>query len=248
MNPLLEIFILAAIGSVAGVIGSVVFLANKKAAKFFCKYAVPFAAGILLTVSLIDLLPEAVEKIGSTAFFVTLAAFLASFFLEEFFVQLHHHENDDHGQKNASVSLVLLGDTIHNFIDGVAIAAAYFVNPMLGLLVAFSTFLHETPHEIADFGVLLSAGWSKTRAFWANLFSALATFPGVLVVYFFASGYESTIGMLLAVSAGIFLYLATTDFLPEIGEEKNSSSRRLKLIALLFGLLIMLVTSSMLSF
>ena len=108
------------------------------------------------------------------------------------------------------ISLVIFGDTIHNFIDGVAIAAAYLTDPSFGVVVALATFLHETPHEIGDFGILVSAGWSRGKTFMANLFSALATFPGAMFVYFFAQGAHEKVGILLSVSAGIFLFLGAS--------------------------------------
>ena len=94
---------------------------------------------------------------------------------EHFFAHLHHHEDKKHTTTDATVALVLFGDTIHNFIDGVAIAAAYITNPVFGLVVALATFLHETPHEMGDFGVLMSRGWGKRKTMIANFLSALAT-------------------------------------------------------------------------
>ena len=128
---------------------------------------------------------------------------------------------------------MIFGDTVHNFLDGVAIAAAFLVNPSLGLVVALSTFLHETPHEIADFGILLSAGWSRQKAFVANLFSALATFPGALLTYFYASRVESAVGVLLAIAAGLFLYVAATDFLPEVRHAPKTKPWRQALLLIM---------------
>ncbi len=139
--------------------------------------------------------------------------------------------------------MVVFGDTIHNFIDGVAIASAYLIDPYFGLIVALSTFLHETPHEIGDFGILMSAGWSRGKTFVANLFSAMATFPGALLVFFFLRDAQDKIGVLLAISAGIFLYLGASDFLPEVGEEEKGVSTWKKLVLLVVGVLMMYALS-----
>lgn len=241
MNPLFTILILAFIGSVAGLIGGVVFLLKKEWARILCRYAVPFAAGVLLSVSLLHLLPEAVHEIGEAGYFYVLIALLFSFFFEQYFAHLHHHEDRKQTMLKTSVPLVIFGDTIHNFIDGVAIAAAYLTNPFFGVVVTLSTFLHETPHEIGDFGVLMSAGWSRNKTFIANLLSASATFPGALFVFFFMQDGHEKIGVLLAISAGIFLYLGASDFLPEVGEEERGIPAWKKFGLLLAGVGIMYI-------
>lgn len=236
---LINLLLLAFVGSIAGLIGGAVFLVKKDWAKSLCLYAVPFAAGVLISVSLLHLLPEAVHEIGQRAFPLALFALLGSFLFEEYFAHLHHHDHHHRSKLKASIPLVLFGDTIHNFIDGVAIAAAYLANPVFGVIVAFASFLHETPHEIGDFGILISAGWSRRKAFVANLLSALFTFPGALLVYYAMGDTGEKVGALLAISAGIFLYLGASDFLPEVGEEEKGISTGRKIVVLLLGVGIM---------
>jgi len=239
-RDLLNILGLSFIGSVAGLIGGVVFLLNKKFARILGKYAVPFAAGILLSVSLLHLIPESVEELGNDGYLITLIAFIFSFLFEECFTHLHHHEDREHTiEHHASTSLVIVGDSIHNFIDGVTIAAAYLTDPHFGVVVTLATFLHETPHEIGDFGVLMAKGWGRLKTFKANFFSALTTFLGSLFVYFFAQESHHLIGILLGVSAGIFLYLGASDFVPEIGEEKTGIKAWKKFLLFIIGSLIM---------
>ena len=109
-----------------------IFLVKDRWARILCKNAIPFAAGVLISVSLIHLLPEAVGEIGEKGYSIVLVAFLGSFLFEEYFAHLHHHEDKKHTLKKAAVPLVVFGDTVHNFIDGVAIAAAYFADPKFG--------------------------------------------------------------------------------------------------------------------
>ncbi|KKR30029.1 MAG: hypothetical protein UT61_C0015G0008 [Candidatus Woesebacteria bacterium GW2011_GWA1_39_8] len=222
MNSISLLLVYSFIGSVAGLIGGVILLFKKEWAMKLASVSVPLAAGVLLALSWLDLLPEAVEEYGEGAFAVILLVFVILFLVERFFFYFHHHleggethAGHSHVQGETIIPLVIFGDTIHNFLDGVVIGAAFLVNPSLAMIVSFSTFLHQTPHEVADFGILLAKGWSRKKAFLANFFSALATFPGALLTYFYAERIEEGVGILLAVAAGFFLYVATTDFLPE---------------------------------
>ena len=222
MNPIILLFVYSFIGSVAGLIGGVVLLFKKEWAEKLASISVPLAAGVLLAVSFLDLFPEAIEEAGETAFSVVLIVFVVLFMIERFFFYFHHHleSGESHGGHShvhgeTVIPLVIFGDTIHNLLDGVVIGTSFLVNPTLSMVVAFSTFLHETPHEVADFGILLAKGWSRKRVFFANLFSSLATFPGAFLSYFYADKIQGSVGILLALAAGFFLYVATTDFLPE---------------------------------
>jgi zinc and cadmium transporter len=238
-NEMLQLVLLVALGSIAGLIGGVIFLINDKWARVLCKYAVPFAAGVLISVSLLHLIPEAVHATGESVYVVVLASFIFAFFFEQFFAHLHHHEDKKHTMTKSSVPLVIFGDTIHNFIDGVAIAAAYLVNPMAGLVVAIATFLHEAPHEIADFGILVKSGWPKRKAFTANFLSAMATFPGAFLVIYYSEVIHGGVGVLLAISGGVFLYLGASDFLPEVAEENHGKPAWKELSVFILGVLLM---------
>lgn len=222
MNPVVYLFLLSLLGSIAGLIGGVFLIFNKSAANFLNRISLPLASGVLLSLSFLDLLPEATEEVGTLAFSIVLAVFVIIFLIERFALPLHHHE-EGHPLKSA-VSFVIFGDTIHNFLDGVAIAAGFLIAPPLGLLVALGTFLHETPHEIADFAILMKSGFTKAKAFWANFFSALSTIPGAFLTFYYAESVENGVGILLSIAAGLFLYVAATDFLPELTHEHEKTS------------------------
>jgi zinc and cadmium transporter len=224
-SDLINIILLSLLGSVIALSGGILFLSLQKFSKVLSKYSIPFASGVLITVSFLGLIPESFHLIGETAFVVMLVSFLGSYFFEMFACDLHHHDNhschhhhDGHHHSEGSVPLLIVGDTIHNFIDGVAIAAAYLVNPGLGLITAFSTFLHEVPHEIGDFGILLKKGYSKKNIILINLFSASFTVVGAILIYYFGSDTPLP-GYLLAVAAGMFIYLGASDFLPKAHED-----------------------------
>ena len=242
MNDLTAVLGLAFLGSIVALIGGLVFLAKKSWSKWLSIYSIPFAAGVLITVSLVGLLPEAIHISGESALRTVLFAFLGAYFFENFFFGLHHHdEGKGHSHVKSSIPLVIIGDTIHNFIDGVAIAATYLINPGLGIITTVSTFLHEVPHEIGDFGILLKAGWKNKSIILVNIFSASTTLLGAAFVYFFAQGTE-IIGTLLAIASGLFLYLGASDFLPHIEDGKIGKNKAA--ISLLLGVVIMLATFS----
>lgn len=251
MPELLQLLLIALLGSIVPLIGGVFFLYWSPFSKTIERFAIPFAAGALITVGFIGLLPEAVHFLGTTALWGVLAAFIGSFLVERLFFSFHHHDHEDHhhsktGDKSiskkdqsaaqSSVGLVLLGDTIHNLIDGVAIGGAFLVNPGLALITAFSTFLHELPHEIGDFGILLKASWEKRNILLVNTLSASVTVLGAFAVQQFAFD-GAVIGWLMAISAGIFIYLGSVDFLPNSFDhaEKNWPN----MVALLLGVVIL---------
>jgi zinc and cadmium transporter len=235
---------LSLIGSVAGLIGGVVFLLKQNWCKRLSSVATPLAAGVLLSLALLDLLPEAVEASGQIAFTVVLATFVIAFLFERFLFSIHHHDHEGHEhsekQSGGAISVVIVGDTIHNFLDGIAIGAAYLQHPSLALFVALATFLHETPHEIADFGILIANGFSRRKTFLYNFASALATIPGAFIAFYFAGNLEGGVGVLLAIAAGLFLYVSTTDFLPHLVHRDGKMSIK-QISYLIAGILIIYV-------
>ena len=234
------LFLLSLLGGMVGLVGGFAFLSIKSWSRWLSIYSIPFAAGILLTVALIGLLREAVDLSGENAFLVTVLAFLGAFLFEQFFVHIHHHETCEHCPvKKSSISLIIFGDTIHNAIDGVAIGAAFVVSPGLGLITATSSFLHEVPHEIGDFGILLKTGWKAKKIIAINVISSLATVLGAFAVVLLSPS-DTVIGTLLAVSAGIFLFLGASDFVPHIG--KKNEGKLESILMLLVGVIIMILT------
>lgn len=221
MENLLSILALATLGSLAGLSGGMLILSQKSWAKSLSTHAIPFAAGVLLSVTLLDILPEAIEASNSQfILLIVLIVMILAFFFEQFFFHLHHHQEKPRTLKS-SIPLVIFGDTIHNFIDGVVIAASFLVQPTLGLVVAIATFLHEIPHEMGDFGLMLAAGWRRQQIILVNILSALATYLGAIIVLVFSNTFEANLAILLAVAGGLFLYIGASDLLPEVGHHKK---------------------------
>ncbi|MCH7641027.1 ZIP family metal transporter [Patescibacteria group bacterium] len=244
MSSTLQIFLLAFLGSIIALAGGAIFLFNKTWSKRLEEHSVPFAAGVLLTVALLGLLPEAVHEIGEKAFLFVLLSFVSAYLFEHTFFQVHHHDHHIPGHTksyNSAIPLIIIGDTIHNFIDGVAIASSFLVAPGLGLITAISTFLHEVPHEVSDFGLLLKAGWDKKRVLLVNVFSASLTIVGAFSVILFLQDGPA-VGILLSISAGMFLYLGASDFLPHIDE--GGKKPIVAIAPFLIGIIIMILTFS----
>lgn len=233
------LFALLFIGSIGGLLGGVVFLFNTNLRLLLCKFSVPFAAGILISVALLDLIPESVDHIGEDSYLFILVSFLSVFIFENLIFAVHHHNEQDKSVNQGSAVLVVAGDILHNFVDGVAITTAYLVEPSFGVIVALSSFLHEIPHEIGDFGILLNAGWNRVKVFAVNFTSALTTFLGAIFVLSLAEENDDVIGILLALSAGLFLYLGASNFLPK--GDKHDKDIVGKVITVMIGAAIMIL-------
>ncbi|HLL60136.1 MAG TPA: ZIP family metal transporter [Candidatus Nitrosocosmicus sp.] len=223
------IILFTLIGSLFSLIGGLLLLIYKSWNESFSIKLVSFAAGVLLTTAFFDLLPEALEESNNNPniFGIIFLVIIAFFFLERsFFFFHHHHEDDDHHHgMEPSVKLLLLGDTVHNFIDGIVIAASFLVSIPLGILTSLAVAAHEIPQEIADFSIMKSKGLKNSQAIKFNVFSALAALLGAVLTYLFAASIEGYIWILLAAAGGMFIYISTADLIPELHHayKKNRS-------------------------
>jgi len=189
---------------------------------------VSFSVGVLLATALLHSLPEAFESgADPRALFGTLLAGLLGFFLLEKVALLrhsHHHEGDGHHHHHGhdreeagrSGMAILVGDTFHNFADGIVIAAAFLADPHIGLVTALAIAAHEIPQEVGDFIVLLNAGFSKARAFAFNLLSSLAAIAGGVVGYFLLDQMSGWIPYVLVIASSSFVYIAVSDLMPQM--------------------------------
>ena len=249
MNEWILLLLAATVGSLLSLSGGLYLLSERKGAKVVQKYAVPFAAGALLAAAFIDLLPEALEHGEPRAISMTvLLAFLAFFFLERGLSWFHHHHEhaDKKGkvEKHRTTSLIIIGDTLHNFIDGLAIGAAFLVNPAVGLVTTLAIAAHEIPQEIGDFGLLLARGMKKKRIILVNVASALVTVVGAALVYGLGGHFDVSQSLLLASIAGFFIYIAASDIVPTIHSESERRKANLQALVLLFGVVFVGVTTT----
>lgn len=248
MNEWIILLIATTLGSIISLIGGLYLLYGKWGAQKLQRVAVPFAAGALLAAAFVDLLPEALHD-GSPreVALAMLVAFLLFFVLERTLSWFHHHheetEPDQHPTRRNS-ELIVIGDTLHNLIDGIAIGAAFLVNPATGIVTTIAIAAHEIPQEIGDFGLLLSKGMAKKKILLVNLASAMATVLGAAVVFGMGGTLPIPEPLLLAAIAGFFVYIAASDIIPTIHAEPRRSVANMQTIVLLAGVVLVGLTTS----
>lgn len=200
---------------------------------------ISLAAGSLIGDSFFHLLPESTEEAGLTPWLALTIGLLAFFILEKIIHWRHCHvpTSDSHPHPLGTMNLV--GDFLHNFMDGLVLANAFLVSPILGLTTAVAIFIHEIPQEISDFGILLHAGYSRIKAIRLNFLSSLSAILGAIIAIIFQTEWSTQ--NLLAFTAGGFIYIATADLLPEMQKETTLKKSLIQLSWLIAGLAIMLI-------
>ncbi len=199
------------------------------------------SAGALMGGAFLHLLPEAVEKsTGLDVYLFVLTGFILFFLIEKVLHWRHCHKGECDVHTFQYMNLV--GDSIHNFIDGMIMAASFVVSVPLGITTTIAISTHEIPQEIGDFGVLLYGGFSKRRAITLNFVVALTAVLGGIVGYFVSNLIENIVLFILPFAAGGFIYIAATDLVPEIRKELDMRKYMATLLVFICGILIMWVT------
>ncbi len=221
------------------------------------KSLVSLSAGVLLGTALLHVLPEAFEGHDPQALFATLLGGLLFFWLlekAELYRHDHHHEGDGHDHHHHSDAeragrgglSVLVGDSVHNFCDGVIIATAFLVNPSLGWVTAMAILAHEIPQEAGDYIVLLNAGFSRGKALVYNALSGLAAVLGGVLGYYLVGPFESALPYLLVVASSSFIYVAVADLLPQLQQRLSWRDTLVQVAWLAAGLgLVLLATTGL---
>ncbi len=221
------IILFTLIGSVFSLVGGALLLFNEKKTLKYSHFLAAFAAGTLLGTVFFDLLPEALSSseelsLGIDIFLWTLAGILGFFLLERFIHWFHHHQHEYLDEKiKPTVPLIIAGDSVHNFIDGVVIAATFLVSIPLGIVTTLAVAAHEIPQEIGDFGILLHKGLRRKKVLLVNIFSALTAVLGALISFWVGERIEASLPILLSITAGFFIYIAASDLIPEIHHENR---------------------------
>ncbi len=241
---LLPILLAALAESLVSFSGGFLVLFRESVARWISHRILGFAIGALIGVAFFDVIPEAIAALGHNRALGYVALGILVFFAAEKLFRWYHHHHEGHtGETQPYTALVLLSDTIHNFIDGVALAAGFLVSVPVGVATTAAVLLHEVPQEVADFAVLVRGGYSRRRALWANFLISLTTVAGAVAGYAAAQAASWLLPYLLAVIGGNFLYIAMSDLIPETHEETGAGHLFTQLLLMAAGIAVFLVTA-----
>lgn len=236
------LYTLLAVGvlSAISLVGAVTLVLNARTLQRSLVVLISFAAGALLGDAFLHLLPEVAESprgFDITASFALLGGVIAFFILEKV---LHwHHAHMPHEEVIHPVAITnLVGDALHNFVDGAIVAGSFLVSPQLGLATSVAVALHEIPQELGDFGIMVHAGVKPRRALLLNLATALTSILGGILALLL-SGIEGIERIVVPFSAGAFVYIAATDLIPELHKEPELGKSFVQLAGLLLGVGVM---------
>ena len=241
MYELAYILLATFIVSLISFVGVICLALKEKILNKILLVLIGLSAGALMGGAFLHLLPEAVEKsTGLDVYLFVLTGFILFFLIEKVLHWRHCHKGECDVHTFQYMNLV--GDSIHNFIDGMIMAASFVVSVPLGITTTIAISTHEIPQEIGDFGVLLYGGFSKRRAITLNFVVALTAVLGGIVGYFVSNLIENIVLFILPFAAGGFIYIAATDLVPEIRKELDMRKYMATLLVFICGILIMWVT------
>jgi zinc and cadmium transporter len=234
MNTLYFIIVGTVVTSFFSLIG--IFFLRKTMRDKLSYYFISFAAGVMLTAAFVDILPEVQKEAKDlNVFLPVLGGIVVFFFIERFVIWFHHHDHS-HSIKPSAI-LILLGDGLHNFFDGIAIAAAFLTNFGLGITTTLAILAHEIPHEIADFGVLINGGFSNSKALFFNFLSAITAILGGILGFYFLKDLQRFTPIALAFTAGTFVYIACSDLIPESHKDFSENRKWIQSISFVIGII-----------
>jgi len=262
MSLLTWIIVFSLLGGVLSVLVAAIFLLlPAHVRKTLVPHLVSFAIGSLLGAAFLGLLPHALAGTGVEDFhaiFLAVLIGLLSFFLLEKLVLWRHchsdhceahtpdtHDHDDHDHdrqnKDAAGWMILVGDGMHNLVDGVLIAAAFMTDIHLGIVTAVAITAHEIPQEVGDFVVLLHSGFSRKKALLFNVLSSLTTIIGALLAYWWLDGMQHLLPYVLAVAASSFIYIAVADLIPGLHKRAEASETLQQIVLIAAGVALIYV-------
>ncbi len=257
MDLLILIIIFTAIGGVLSVLAAGVFLLlpDELRAKVL-PHGISFAIGALLAVAFWGLIPHAFEEVNPDQFQALsgtiLAGILGFFVLEKLLIWRHCHSvsceahgedshddghNHDHGHKTAG-TFIIIGDSIHNFVDGVLIAAAFLTDVKLGIVTSLAVAAHEIPQEVGDFAILLQSGYSKSKALFYNVLASFTTVIGGVLAYYSLEDLHDTLPFFLALASSSFIYIAVADLIPSLHKKTDIKTSLHQIVLILAGVLV----------
>jgi len=260
MHLLFLIIIFTALGGVLSVLAASVFLllADDTRNKVL-PHGVSFATGALLAVAFWGLIPHAFEEVGPTHIQTLsgsiMLGLLVFFILEKLLIWRHchsgscevhgdveeHEHGHTHGSHKSAGTIIIIGDSIHNFVDGVLIAAAFLTDVQLGIVTSLAVAAHEIPQEVGDFAILLHSGYSKKKALFYNILASLTTIIGGVLAYYSLGDLHDSLPYFLALASSSFIYIAVADLIPTL-HKKTDIKTSLQQIALIFAGVVLIIS------
>ncbi|MFH2085774.1 MAG: ZIP family metal transporter [bacterium] len=238
-TELLSIIMATTIISSGSFVGVITIVLNQKFLNKILLSLVSLSAGTMLAAALLHLIPESISTLGTTLPFEIILISFTGFFLLERFLHWRHCHHKDHLIKHTVGTMNLIADAIHNFLDGVLIAASFAAGSGLGVVSTLAIAMHEIPQEIGDFGVLLHSGFTKKRALFYNVLVSLTAILGGTLGYVASHAMTEFANYLVPVAAGGFLYIAASDLIPELKTDTSTKRTLSMIFTFLLGVLIM---------
>ncbi|MEI7994503.1 MAG: ZIP family metal transporter [Methylococcaceae bacterium] len=262
MNLLVLIIIFTAVGGVLSVMAAAVFLLLRDHHRnAVLPHGISFAIGALLAVAFWGLIPEAFAIVKQEQFQALsgtiLAGILGFFVLEKLLIWRHchygsceahgeeglggdhaHSHGHSHSNAKSAGALIILGDSIHNFVDGVLIAAAFLTDVQLGIVTSLAVAAHEIPQEVGDFAILLDSGYSRGKALFYNILASLTTVLGGVLAYFSLEDLHDSLPYFLALAASSFIYIAVADLIPSLHTKTDMKTSLQQILLIAAGVLL----------
>ncbi len=252
VETVVYVLVFTFIGSIASLAGGFILLKKNLWQGENSTHLLSFAAGVLLATAFLDLLPESLEESSTEGniFLACLLGIVTFFFLERLFVSFHPHEDEEDklevSRRKTVVSLVLFGDAFHNFIDGFVIASSFLVSIPLGITTSLAVAAHEIPQEISDFVLLLRSDLGVKKAIIFNVLSGLTAIAGAIIALFISGLIGAYLGLILAFTAGMFIYIAGSNIIPELQHIYLKERESHQAIFFVVGILAVFVTIQLL--
>ena len=239
---LLNILFFTFLASILSLLLVSILLTKEKLMRKISFSLVSFAAGALLATGFLDTFKEAVALDSKHVFIWVTLAFGAFFVIERLFIFFHHHGEEgtevSEDEMRMPTAFLLFGDGMHNFIDGISIATSFLVSFPLGLITTTAVFVHEIPHELGDFGILIHKGYGWQKVLLFNLLTGFAAMGGALLAFYISNIFVKVIPVFLSITTANFLYLSATDLLPEIHHKAKKSLAMNETIFFALGILL----------
>jgi len=256
MPLLVWIIIFCLLGGLLSVLAAALFLVlSEPLRNHVLPHLVSFATGTLLGAAFLGLLPHALGTVAGNDVHIipmTVLLGLLGFFLLEKMVLWRHchadhcevHAPDQKSREHSTGAMILVGDGLHNFLDGILIAAAFLTDIHLGVVTSVAVAAHEIPQEVGDFAVLLHSGFSRKRAFLYNILTSLATVVGGVLAWFALQSVEAILPFVLAIAASSFIYIAVADLIPTLHQRVEGSATLQQIVLIVAGILLIYAAHS----